>query len=127
MPFGRVKFYDAEKGFGFIRDDSGDGVFFHASALPKGFEQVNPGLRVDYEIVDTKKGKQAFAIRVAELGQKSRHKIPTKPAAEMAVIVEDLVRLMDELGEHLRKGKYPNQERCRKIASVLRKVAQDLS
>ena len=36
VPLGKVKWYDAEKGFGFLSDDDGTDVFLHADALPAG-------------------------------------------------------------------------------------------
>jgi CspA family cold shock protein len=44
----------------------------------------------------------------------------------MAIIVEDLVKLLDGIGSNLKRGKYPDSAHGRKIAAVLRKVADDL-
>ena len=55
MPTGKVKFFDEEKGFGFIASDEGQEVFLHISALPEGVSEVKPGTRVEFGIVDGKK------------------------------------------------------------------------
>jgi CspA family cold shock protein len=49
-----------------------------------------------------------------------------KPADDMAVIVEDLIKLLDGLGNTLRRGKYPDKAMTGKVATVLRAVADDL-
>ena len=49
-----------------------------------------------------------------------------KKPDDMAVIVEDLVTLLDGLGTELRRGRYPSNANARKVAAVLRKVADDL-
>ena len=49
MPTGKVKFYDQEKGFGFIASDEGDEVFLHASALPEG-AVVKAGTKLEFGI-----------------------------------------------------------------------------
>jgi CspA family cold shock protein len=54
------------------------------------------------------------------LAKKSR-----TPADDMAVIVEDLVKLLDTIGGDLRRGRYPSGAHAKKIAAVLRKVADD--
>ena len=53
-------------------------------------------------------------------------KLNRKPADDMAIIVEDLVKLLDGIGSNLRRGKYPDKAHGAKIAAVLRKVADDL-
>ena len=125
MPTGKVKWYDAEKGFGFLSRDDGGDVFVHQSALPAGLPALKPGSRVEFGIVDGKRGEQALTVKV--LGP-----IPSvtassrKPVDDMAVIVEDLIKLLDGVGNGLRRGRYPDRQVARKTAAVLRAVADDL-
>lgn len=125
MPTGKVKFYDEDKGFGFIASDEGSEVFLHVSALPDGVTSVRPGTRVDFSIVDGKRGAQAMSLRILEapisLAQRSR-----KPADEMSLIVEDLIRLLDSIGGGLKRGKHPEPAQGSKIAALLRKLADEL-
>jgi CspA family cold shock protein len=125
MPTGKVKFYDEDKGIGFIASDEGAEVFLHASALPAGTTSVKPGTRVDFSIVDGKRGAQAMSVRILEapisLAQRSR-----KPADEMSIIVEDLIRLLDGIGSGLKRGKHPEPAPAKKIATLLRKLADEL-
>jgi len=125
MPTGKVKFYDDEKGFGFITSDDGQEVFLHASALPAGTDGVKPGTRLEFGIADGKRGAQALSVRVLE-APPSLVKLKRKPADDMAIIIEDLVKLLDGIGGDLRRGKYPNSSHSKKIAAVLRKVADEL-
>lgn len=62
--FGRVKFYNSEKGFGFITpDDGGDrDVFVHASAV-KGLI-LTPDMRLSFDVVDDARGPKAQNVKV---------------------------------------------------------------
>jgi len=86
VPTGKVKFYDTEKGFGFLATDDGEDVFVHASALPAGVDQLTAGSRVDFGIVDGKRGKQALSVKVLEQAP-SVAKAMRKPAEDMAPVV----------------------------------------
>ncbi len=125
MPTGRVKWYDAERGFGFLSREDGDDVYVHSSALPAGVEVLKNGARVEFGIAQGKRGDQALSVRllepVASVARSHR-----KPAEDMAVIVEDLIKLLDRLGNDLRRGRYPAHKDAERYAAVLRAVADDL-
>lgn len=125
MPTGKVRFYDEEKGFGFITSDDGQDVFLHATALPAGASAPRPGTRLEFGVADGRRGLQALSVRVLD-APPTRVKPTRKKPDDMAVIIEDLVKLLDGVGADLRRGHYPSNGHCRKAAAVLRKVADEL-
>lgn len=63
MSNGTVKWFNAEKGYGFISQESGDDVFVHFSAIQgKGFKTLEEGQSVSFEIEEGPRGKQAFNV-----------------------------------------------------------------
>ncbi|MEB1807115.1 MAG: cold-shock protein CspD [Bacillaceae bacterium] len=60
---GKVKWFNAEKGFGFIEREGGDDVFVHFSAIQsEGFKSLEEGQGVEFEIVEGNRGPQAANV-----------------------------------------------------------------
>ena len=125
MPSGKVKFYDDQKGFGFISGDDGDQVFLHASSLPDGVTTLKPGQKVEFGVVEGRRGEQALSLRVLE-APPSLSKAQRKPPEQMTAIVEDLIKTLDSVGNGYRRGRHPDSKAGGKVASVLRAVADEL-
>ena len=65
MPQGTVKWFNAEKGYGFIAVDGGPDVFVHYSAIQKeGYRTLDEGERVEFEVTQGQKGPQADQVRI---------------------------------------------------------------
>ena len=125
MPTGKVKWFDAERGFGFVANDEGGEVFVHASALPAGTATLNPGARIEFGVAEGKRGLQALSVRLLD-PLPSVVRATRKPAEDMSVIVEDLIKLLDGIGNGLRRGRYPEKATGAKVAAMMRAVANEL-
>lgn len=125
VPTGKVKWYDNDKGFGFLTRDDGGEVFVHSSALPEDAASLRAGQRVEFGIAEGRKGAQALQVRLLD-APRSIAKAMRKKPDEMVVIVEDLIKLLDGVSTTYRRGKHPDQREAAKIAQVLRVVADDL-
>ena len=129
MPTGKVKWYDAEKGFGFLSQDDGGDVYVGAAALPDGVTTLKAGSRVEFGIAQGRRGDQALQVRVLEpVGSVSRAQAQArrKSPEDMVVIVEDAITMLDGLGEAYRHGRHPEGKGRHTAAQLLRKLASEL-
>ncbi len=125
MPTGKVKWYDVEKGFGFISKDEGGDVFVRASALPTGVASLKPGSRVEFGIAQGRKGDQALQVRLIDAPPSVSRAMRKKPA-DMVNIIEDLYRLLENIEHGYRAGRHPDPKAVKPTAMLLRALADEL-
>jgi CspA family cold shock protein len=129
VPTGKVKWYDAEKGFGFLSQEGGDDVYVRAEALPEGTSSLKAGTRVEFGIAQGRRGEQALQVRVLEAKAsvaRSQSHARRKRPEEMVPIVEDLITLLDGVGEGYRHGRHPDASHAKPTAKLLRALADEL-
>ena len=124
MPTGKVKFYDRDKGFGFVSRDDGGDVFVPKSALPDGIEELKTGSRVEFGVAAGKRGEQALSLTVLDAPPSLA--AARRPADELQVMVEDTIKLLEGVQGSLRRGKRPDRDGGRRLGSILRAVAAEL-
>jgi CspA family cold shock protein len=125
VPTGKVKWYDAEKGFGFLSKDEGGDVYVRADALPAGVASLKSGTRVEFGIVQGRRGDQALQVRLLEPAQSVSKALRKKPA-DMVNIIEDLYRLLENVERGYRAGRHPDPKAAQRTAKVLRALADEL-
>lgn len=131
MPTGRVKWYNAEKGFGFVsRDDGGSDVFLHRDALPDDVTEVKSGQKLEYGIVDTRRGVQAMSVTLIETPQrvkKSEPQVQRRSPEELHGLIEDMIKVLEnQVMPPLQRGRHPDRKLTAKIAEVVHAVAREL-
>ncbi len=137
VPTGKVKWYDAEKGFGFLAQESGEDVYVRSSALPEGVEALKPGQRVEFGMAAGRRGPQALTVTVLEpapsVTKNTREAARKEQQAkrhspdELHGMVADLITLLEgKVQPDLRKGRYPDRKTAQRISEVVRAVAREL-
>jgi len=129
MPTGKVKWFDADKGFGFLTSDEGADVYVHADALPAGAaKSLKAGTRVEFGIAQGRRGDQALQVRILDAPASVSRNIAASKRRDpdvMVPIVEDVIKLLDGIREGYEHGRPPSREIARKVAPALRALADE--
>ncbi len=126
VPTGKVKWYDAGKGFGFVTQDGGADVYVRAAALPTGVTDLKAGQRVEFGVADGRRGPQALSVRLLE-PPPSVAEARRRPAEELHGLIDDMIKLLESrVQPDLRRGRYPDRRNTKRVAEVVRAVAREL-
>jgi CspA family cold shock protein len=136
VPTGKVKWYDVEKGFGFLSQEEGEDVYVRSSALPEGVEGLKAGQKVDFGVAAGRRGPQALSVKLIDPPPTLARAPRREPAAaaehkhtpdELHGMVEDMITLLEGTVQvDLRKGKYPDRKVARRVSEVVKAVAKEL-
>ncbi|GAB06429.1 CspA family cold shock protein [Gordonia amarae] len=139
VPTGKVKWYDADKGFGFLSQESGEDVYVRAGALPEGVEALKPGQKVEFGMAAGRRGPQALNVTVLDPApsvtrntreaarNQARKEAKRHTPDELHGMVADLITLLEgKVQPDLRKGRYPDRKTAQRISEVVRAVAREL-
>ena len=125
MPTGRVKWYDATKGFGFVTSDEGGDVFLPKGALPAGVADLRAGQRVEFGVVDSRKGAQAMGVKLID-APPSLAELRRRPADQLHSMIEDMIKVHEQqVQPGLSRGRYPDKKTAQTIAQVVHAVARE--
>ena len=134
MPTGKVKWYDSDKGFGFLSQEDGEDVYVRSSALPEGVEGLKAGQRVEFGLASGRRGPQALSLKLIDpppsLSRTRREGPPVEhkhSPDELHGMVEDMITLLESAVQpELRVGKYPDRKTARRVSEVVKAVAREL-
>jgi CspA family cold shock protein len=125
VPTGKVKWFDAEKGFGFLTRDDGGDVFVRKDVLPSGVTTLKPGTKVEFGVVEGRKGQQALTLTVLDAPPSlvARHR---REPDELHGMIDDMIKLLEaKVQPDLRRGRYPDRRSAHKMAELLHAVATE--
>lgn len=126
MPTGRVKWYDAAKGYGFVTSDEGGDVFLPRSALPDGVTELKSGQKIEFGLIEGRKGSQALGVSLVE-APPSVTTLRRRPPEELHGVIEDMIKVLEgKVLPDLRRGRFPDKRTAQKVAQVVHAVAREL-
>lgn len=125
MPVGKVKWFDAEKGFGFASNPGDEDVYVGKNVLPDGVDELFPGQRIEFDFAAGRRGPQALRVKV--LDEPRRRVAHHRKPEELASMLADVMSMLEtQVQPALDAGRYPERKESRQIAEILRAVAKEL-
>ena len=125
MPTGRVKWYDAAKGFGFVTSDEGGDVFLPKGSLPADVAELKSGQRIEFGVVDSRKGAQAMGVKLID-APPTLAELRRRPADQLHSMIEDMIKVLEQqVQPGLSRGRYPDKKTSQTIAQVVHAVARE--
>jgi len=121
-----VKWYEKDKGFGFVTSDDGGDVFVHKAALPSGVDELKAGQRVEFGVADGRKGAQALSVKILE-APASVQELRRRPAEELHGLMEDMIKVLEaKILPELRRNRFPDKKTAHTVAQLVHAVAKEL-
>ena len=125
MPVGKVKWFDADKGFGFVSNPGDEDVYVGRNVLPAGVEELVQGQRIEFDFAAGRRGPQALRIKILETPR--RKAAPSRKPEELSSMLSDVMTLLEnQVQPALARGRYPERKTGRQVAEILRAIAKDL-
>ncbi|QSB05471.1 cold-shock protein [Natronoglycomyces albus] len=129
MPTGRVKWFDSDKGFGFLSREEGKDVFVHRDNLPEGVTELVAGQKVEYGVIDTRRGVQAMSVEILSPPAKAAapEKKSERSPEELASLLQDALQVIEsQILPPLSRGRRPDRKIASRVSEVMRAVADEL-
>ncbi|AMO91015.1 cold-shock protein [Corynebacterium sp. HMSC08C04] len=124
MPIGKVKWFDADKGYGFVSNPGDEDVYVGRNVLPEGVDELVQGQRIDFDFAAGRRGPQALRVKVLD---KPRRRTPSRKPDELSSMLSDVMTLLEtQVQPVLAQGRYPERKTGRQVAEILRAIAKDL-
>jgi CspA family cold shock protein len=121
-----VKWYDVAKGYGFVTSDEGGDVFLPRSALPDGVTELKSGQKIEFGLIEGRKGSQALGVSLVE-APPSVTTLRRRPAEELHGVIDDMIKVLEaKVLPDLRRGRFPDKRTAQKVAQVVHAVAREL-
>ena len=92
MPIGKVKWFDADKGFGFVSNPGDEDVYVGRNVLPEGVDELVQGQRIDFDFAAGRRGPQALRVKVLD---KPRRRTPSRKPDELSSMLSDVMTLLE--------------------------------
>ncbi|MBN9644652.1 cold-shock protein [Corynebacterium mendelii] len=127
MPTGKVKWYDAEKGFGFVSNPDDEDCYVGKDVLPEGVTELHRGQKIEFDFVAGRRGPQALRVTLVDQPRLSRKALHKYTPEQLHGMIGDVITIMEnKIQPDLRSGRWPDRKHSQKIAEILKAVADEL-